>query len=406
MTNRRVVVTGVGLVSPSSGTARELHTVACGGSPPGERRPELTVPGSTPPLAAPHSLFDARAELGRHNLRPLDRTGRLAAAAARRALEDSGWSQDDLAASDVGLVLGTMFGSVGTIAGFDRRGVSAGPSYAKPLDFANSVINAAAGQTAIRFNLRGVNATISGDLTSGLQALGYATDLVRNGRVDAVLAGGADELCLETAWGFRKLGLLCDDSIERAIPLARRATGMVPAEAAALLMLESLDSAEQRGATILAEILGHGSGFDPAQGGEPEGRATSLADATQRAMADAELQAEALSCISLGANGTAHDPSEVAALERVLRPRMPLPAIAGKASTGEALGAAGPLQTILGIESLRRSHLPGIPGLELATGGLSLNAKAECSQVSGSTVLMTSLGLQGKSAALIAQVAL
>ena len=127
-----------------------------------------------PPRLAGRVDFDPRTYLGDGNLRPLDRTGRLAVAASGLALDAAGWTAEERAETEVGLVLGTMFGSVHTISEFDRRAMEAGPNYAKPMEFANSVINAAAGQTAIWHDLWGINATISGGTASGAQAIAYA----------------------------------------------------------------------------------------------------------------------------------------------------------------------------------------------------------------------------------------
>jgi 3-oxoacyl-[acyl-carrier-protein] synthase II len=397
---RRVVVTGAGLVAAGAETAAELHAAACRGLLAGVPQPELVLDGMPAPMAAPHAGFDPAAELG-GNLRPLDRTGRLAAAAARRALESSGWDADAVAGHEVGLVLGTFFGSMQTISGFDRRGMTDGPKYVKPMEFANSVINAAAGQTAIRFDLRGVNATISGDLTAGLQALGYAADLIRTGRAEALLAGGADELCVEALYGFHKLGLLCRPEVSRPTPLGVPPTGMVPGEAAALLMLESLESAERRGATVLAEIVGHASAFDPARGADRETAAQTLAGAVERALEEAASTPREVDCVSLGVNGTALDAIEVSGAGRALRTAARVPALASKAVAGETLGAAGALQFLLAIESLRQGRLPGL-GRARRFGPVEL--EGEVAEVSGTTALVTSVGLQGRAAALVATV--
>lgn len=386
----RVLVTGIGLVSPAAEDAAGLHAAVCSGRHAGGRQSQLAVDGMPGPLAAPHAAFDAKAELGRENLRPLDRTGRLAAAAARRALADSGWTADDLARHEVGLVLGTLFGSVQTISAFDRRSVTAGPSYAKPMDFANSVINAAAGQAGIRFNLRGVNATVSGDLTAGVQALGLAADLIRAGRADALLAGGADELCVEALYGFHKLGLLCPEGIDRALPLTAEATGLMPAEGAALLMLESEASAARRGARVLAELRGHGSTMDVGRGREAAGGGAAIAAATRAALTDAGLAAEAVHCASLGANGSPADRWELAGVTSVVpRPRK----TAVKVATGEALGGSGALQAVLAIESLRRG--------ECATLPRDGSPSPPTEPMDGDTALITALGLQGRAAALV-----
>src|SRR5260370_32688549 len=105
------------------------------------------------PLGGEVTDFDAAKFLGQRNLRPLDRTSRLVASAAQLALEDSGWSAEMRNSEELGLVLGTLFCSVHTISEFDRRALEAVPSYCGPMDFSNTVINAAAGQTAIWHNL-------------------------------------------------------------------------------------------------------------------------------------------------------------------------------------------------------------------------------------------------------------
>ena len=151
-------------------------------------------------------------------------------------------------------MLGTMFCSVRTISQFDRRALEVGPAYASPMDFSNTVINAAAGQTAIMHNLRGINSTISTGTTSGLQAISYATEVIRSGRARAVLAGGADEMCFESFYGFDRAGLLCrSDQCEGdfPIPFDKRRNGFALGEGAAFLMLENATFARQRGAHVL-----------------------------------------------------------------------------------------------------------------------------------------------------------
>ncbi|HEX6203276.1 MAG TPA: beta-ketoacyl synthase N-terminal-like domain-containing protein, partial [Thermoanaerobaculia bacterium] len=192
---RRVVVTGVGVVSPLGESLADLHAALCRGESAVAEIESFERDGLPSRLGAAAAGFAEAAHFGDRNFRPLDRTGRLAAAAAGLALADAGWpagGRDDVAPGiELGLVLGTTFGSVHTISEFDRRALTAGPAYVKPLDFANSVINAAAGQTAIWHDLRGVNSTLSGGPSVGLTALAYAADLVATGRADVLLAGGA-----------------------------------------------------------------------------------------------------------------------------------------------------------------------------------------------------------------------
>ena len=159
-----VVITGAGVISPLGDEPQAVHTALLAGRSGIGPITTLATDGLGGRLAAEIADFEPTAYLGAANLRPLDRPARLASAAASKALAAAGWRSsagsgaiaartaadgDEADEVPVGLVLGTMFGSLRTIAEFDRRAVSAGPNYASPLDFANSVINAAAGQTAI-----------------------------------------------------------------------------------------------------------------------------------------------------------------------------------------------------------------------------------------------------------------
>jgi 3-oxoacyl-[acyl-carrier-protein] synthase II len=259
------------------------------------------------PLAGEIVDFDATKYLGQRNLRPLDRTSRLIASAAQLALEDSGWSAEMREAHEVGLILGTMFCSVHTISEFDRRALELGPSYASPMDFSNTVINAAAGQTAIAHNLRGVNTTISTGVTSGLEAISYAADLIRCGRARAVLAGGVDELCFESFYGFDRAGLLCrsnDSAGDFPIPFDARRNGIALGEGAALLMLEAAGPAAERGARTLAEIKGHGSAYDCSRGRDRGESVEAISCAIRHALSDAFLLPHEIDCLSASANGS------------------------------------------------------------------------------------------------------
>src|ERR1044072_1092277 len=193
----RVVITGAGVVSSLGDSSSSLQFSLCSGRRAVRPVELFSTAGLGCPLGGEVRDFDARKYLGRRNLRPLDRTSRLVASAAQLALDDSGWTAEMRAAKEVGLSLDMVFSGGPTIPEVRGRAPEAGPAYASPMDFANTVINAAAGQTAIAHGLRGVNTTISTGVTSGLEAIAYATELIRSGREGFVLAGGADELCFE-----------------------------------------------------------------------------------------------------------------------------------------------------------------------------------------------------------------
>jgi 3-oxoacyl-[acyl-carrier-protein] synthase II len=369
---RRVVITGAGVLSPVADSPAGLHAALCA-------QTSALKPVELFPLDGLKSLpageirpFEPKDYLGERNLRPVDRTARLLLVAAQQALESSGWTAERRAAHEIGLVLGTVFCSVRTIAEFDRRAVQLGPSYASPLDFANSVINAAAGQAAIWHDLRGVNSTVAAGEASGLLALAYATDLIRSGRADAVLAGGAEELCYESFIGCQRAGRL---GAARPVPFDARRDGFALAEGAAMLLLEDAGSAAARGARVVAEIRGSGEAFD-VEAGDDEGSAVAaVARAVRLALEDAAVDPAALDVLSLSANGGVRtDRAEALGVAAALGEKgARTPAAAIKAMLGEALGASGAFQAVSLLGMLADGVLPGVLGLETTEDGFPLS---------------------------------
>jgi len=306
------------------------------------------------------------------SLRPLDRTGRLAAAAAELVLADSGfrayYGSDEAESLPAGLVLGTMYGSVRTISEFDRRALTAGPQYTKPFDFANSVINAAAGQAAIWHGLAEINATVAGGTTAGLAALAHAADLLRIGRASALVAGGAEELCFESCWSFSRAGLLArePEGPGAGTPFHAHRNGFLPGEGAALLMLETVTAARSRGAEILGHLTGSGSSFDPSRGQDGERSATAVRRAILAALKDAGREPADVDGLSTSASGSvAVDRAEALGIAAALgRHAAELPVTAVKGSLGEGLGASGAFQTLALLEAMSAGVLPGIRGLD------------------------------------------
>jgi 3-oxoacyl-[acyl-carrier-protein] synthase II len=320
---RRVAITGAGLISPFAESPAALAAAIAAG--------RGRVAGND---------FDPSRELAPRNTRPLDRLSQLVVAATARALADAGCGSDYRAAHAVGLALGTVFSGVRTICAFDRRAIEAGPQYVSPLDFANTVLNAAAGQAAIWHQLRGANATIAAGGASGLQAIAYAADLIAAGGIDAMVAGGADELSAEAVAALADAGRGDDP------PLG---------EAAAMVVLEAEDTACARGAKIRAIILGQASGMAHRPDGSVD---ASLAARIWRAALDDAGIREA------GA-------------------RMSTDAV--RAAVGDTLGAAGALQVAASLERLRAQ--PGVGTILVDTMGTDGQC---CAVVLGTTAGGTS----------------
>lgn len=401
-----VVITGAGVVTPLAQTPSELHEAlcaeTCGGVPHVTTFATAGLPCDLGGVIDPALL---RRELAGRSVAAIDKTGQLAIVAAQRALASSGVSA--ARPDDLGLVLGTMFSSAHTIGEFDRRAQKAGPEFASPLDFANTVLNAAAAQTAIRLSLRGVNATIAAGHTSGLQALAYASDLVSAGRAPALLAGGVEELCLESYLAYCRAGLMCGTNGRPGhvpVPFDDARTGLVLGEAAAFVLLEPASAAAQRGARVYAHIAGFAAVSDPDAGQRGFCGRQVIANGIRRALCRAAALPDDIDAISAAANGSyVADKEEAAALFDVFGGRAaPPPVTAIKSVLGEMLGASGPVQVIAMIEAMRDGRLPGIRGLRdagdcAAAGDLSAAARP----VRIRTALVTSISPDGGCCALV-----
>lgn len=408
---RRVVITGTGILSPLGDSAAAVHTALCEG-----RSALCPIESfSTEPLgtqlAGELKAFTPETYLGKKNFRPLDRTSRLAASAAQLTLDASGWTTDMRTRHEVGLILGTMFGSIHTIAEFDRRGLIEGPAYVKPLDFANTVINAASGQTAIWHHLRGVNSTIATGACSGLHALAYATDQIRRGRATALLTGGVEELCFESLYGFYRAGLLAGSQPAQnggayPIPFDIRRNGFALGEGSAFLMLEEAETAAARGAPVLAEVLGHGSGYDCSQGREDTLAVGALVHTIRSALQEAQLSPAHIDGVSASANGSIlADRYEALALATVFGEFSAWPPVtAMKSMLGETLGASGAIQVVAFIEAMHRGILPGIHHLEQTDLDFLLPmVSAQNRALDMHRVLITSMSAEGNCCALVIQ---
>src|SRR5689334_1894662 len=310
-----VAITGAGVVTAVAQSPAALHRALCDGTDAMTRLTDFEATGIACNLGAKIDLATLQHDGDNRPIVGVDRIGQITIAAVRRALAaaDAGAS-----VAQFGLVLGTMFSGAHTIAEFDRRAETQGPQFASPLDFANTVLNAAAGQAAIRLSLHGPNVTLAGGHASGLQALGYAADLIRADRAAMLIAGGVEELSLESYLGFGRAGLMCGTNGRPGhvpIPFDTRRTGCALGEAAAFVTLESSTSARERCARTLATIDGHASAMDPDALVRGCCGRTVIADVIAEALRRADVEVAHVDAISAAANGSFEaDAEEAAAL--------------------------------------------------------------------------------------------
>jgi 3-oxoacyl-[acyl-carrier-protein] synthase II len=393
----RVVVTGAGVISGSGAGIEEFERNLYGGCS-GIGPSPLLGDGA---IAAEVRNFKPQTWLGNKGIRVLDRSARLLCVAAHMALTATGLQQEEAGDGDpnLGLVCGTMFGSVHSITSFDWSGITDGPTYVNPMEFPNTVINSPAGQAAIKFKLRGVNSTISAGLVSGLYAIHYASEFLRFGRATALLAGGVEELCEESFFSFGKVGVLSPSG--RLRPFEPDRDGMALGEGSALWMLETAESAEARGAQPLLEICGFGAAHDAHDIQAFRVRAEGATSAIGEALQAADIGPEAIGCVIAGASGSkAGDAMETHALRHIFGSRLAeIPICAPKAAFGEAMGASGALCAVTAGLALARRALPPTAGFREAEPDLRLSSDSQ--EIQGEYALVNCFGCDGNNAALV-----
>ncbi len=400
----RIVATGTGIISPlGTGVDAFEEALYSGRSGIGPR----TLFADSLPEGAAGEVHDFTPQrwLGNKGLRVLDRSARLLCVAAHLALESSGFSRQmpDDGDSDLGLVCGTMFGSLHSIASFDWSGLLDGPNLVNPMEFPNTVISSPAGRTAIKHHLRGVNSTISAGPVSGIYAIHYAMDFLRFGRARALLAGGVEELCEESYLSFRKAGFASSEG--KIHPFAPGRDGTVLSEGSALWVLETEESAARRGVRPLLEVCGFGFSHDALCLDTFSVRAEGATLAIKKALEAAGGHPDAIGFIIANASGSpAGDAMELRALRNVFGKRLSdIPICAPKAAFGESLGASGALLAVTAGIALQKKMVPPTTGIESGEAGLRLSPSPQ--PFEGEYALVDCFGCDGNNAALVLKAA-
>ncbi len=352
MDKQRIVITGIGVVAPN-GIGKQEFWANCAAGVSGIKPITLfDVSKYRCRYAGEISNFQPEQYLGPKGLRNLDRTTLLSLVAAKLAIDDAKLEITDENRNDIGVVLGSTMGSVHSISEFDKEGLREGPRYVNPAHFPNTVINSPASQVAIRFGLKGLNATIATGFTASLDAIGYAMDMLRLGRANTLLVGGVEELCIQTFLGFYKLGLLArslNGTPPSFAPLHGAGRGTLLGEGAAFFVCETSEHADARAAAHLAVVEGYGTYFDPTAVYRYDPEARGAAEAINAALSDAGVGSKEIGAVSSGANGfPACDRSCYASIRRVLVDEA-VQVSAPKALLGETFSADGALRLAVAL---------------------------------------------------------
>jgi 3-oxoacyl-[acyl-carrier-protein] synthase II len=371
LTKRRVVVTGLGIVSPLGSTVASAWEGIRNGRSGIVTLTKLDTSAFPVHIGGEAVGFDAEAYMSPKDVRKFDPFVPFGFAAAVQAVKDSGLVVDEANSARIGVALGAGIGGLSTIEETTAKWLEAkSPRKISPFFIPGSIINAAAGQVSIHFGMRGPNLALVTACTTSTHSVGIAARLIQYGDADVMVAGGAEAAFTPLGLGSfgqaRALSMRNDEPARASRPWDRDRDGFVMAEGAGALVLEEYEHARARGAPIYAEFAGFGMSGDAFHITAPpeDGEGARLAMAN--AIRDAGVDPGQVDYINAHATSTElGDRAETVAIKRVLGEHAYRVAVSStKSMTGHLLGAAGAVEAIFTILAIRDGVLPPTINLE------------------------------------------
>lgn len=402
--SKRVVITGFGATTPLGGDAASTWKAALEGTSGAKPLPQEFLDRYDLPVHFGCRLEVPTSEvLPKHEQKKLDPFSQMAVVAAREAWQHAG--APEIEPERLGTVIGTGIGGVFTLlAAYDTLN-ERGPSRVLPMTVPMLLSNMAAGAVSIEFGARaGAHAPVSA-CASGAEATGAAAEMIRSGRADVVLAGGAEAaihpLPIAGFAAMKALSTRNDSPLTASRPYDVTRDGFVIGEGAAILVLEDLEHAQARGATIYGEVAGVGVSSDANHVAAPSPDGSGPASAMQDALTQAGAEPQEVVHINAHATSTpAGDVTESWAIRKVLGSHADNVAVsATKSMTGHLLGAAGSLEGMFTMLALRDQVAPPTINLTEQDPKIELNVVREKRSISGDVAINNSFGFGGHNVA-------
>ncbi len=370
MKERRVVVTGMGILCPTGNNVEEAWRNAADGKTGIRTIQRFDTSHLENHFGGEVKDFDPDEFLGKREARRTDRVTQMALYAAKYALEDSGLEVTDENRYEIGCIVGSGIGGISAIVESVRSFFDKGPKFVSPLMVPMMLPDAPCSKISMAYGLRGPNFAISTACATGNNCIGEATEIIRRGQADACLAGSSEAGLVDIAIAsFNNMTAISrrNDEPERASrPFDVDRDGFVIAEGAAILVLEELEHAKARGAHIYAEIVGYGHTSDAYHVTAPLETGEGAAKAIQYALEDAELDPADIDYIN--AHGTStplNDKSETLALKVALGEQAyEIPISSTKSVTGHLMGAAGSVEAVFTIKAINEGFIPPTVNLD------------------------------------------
>lgn len=379
MSKRRVVVTGLGVVSPLGNSVAESWQQILKGRSGVTEIDSFDTSAYATRIGASIKDFSVDEYMSAKEAKRFDPFIHYGIAAAEQALSDSGLAIQDSNAHRVGTAIGSGIGGIGLIEKSRMTIEKSGPRKLSPFTVPGAIINMVAGLMAIRHNLQGPSIAITTACTTGTHNIGMAARMIAYGDADAMLVGGAEMATTPVGLGgfaaARAMSTRNDDPQGASRPWDKERDGFVLGDGAGMLVLEELESARQRGATIYAELSGFGMSCDAFHMTSPPEDGRGALAAMQAALNDAQKDAAVLDYINAhGTSTVAGDVAESRAIERLMGPAADAVAVSStKSMVGHLLGAAGAVEAIFSVLAIRDQVAPPTINLQTPDEGCTLN---------------------------------
>ncbi|PKK91654.1 MAG: beta-ketoacyl-[acyl-carrier-protein] synthase II [Candidatus Wallbacteria bacterium HGW-Wallbacteria-1] len=365
MTQRRVVITGLGAVSCIGGDVPTIWNNVKAGKGGIGPITHFDTEGHTATIAGEVRELDVERWADPKEIKRMDRYSQFAMVAAAQAMEDSGFSVNESNSEMVGVVIGSGIGGITTLETEHEKYTARGPKRVSPLLVPMMIGDMGAGLVAIRYNAKGPNMDIVSACASGAHSVGEAFEMIRRGDADMMIAGGAEAPITKlTVAGFASMKALStrnDDPGSASRPFDLDRDGFVMSEGAGVVILEEYESAKARGARIYGELAGYGATADAYHMTHPALEGEGTQRAMKMAMKKAGVNPSEVDYIN--AHGTStplNDKYESIAIEKVFGDRAfnGLTVSSTKSMTGHLLGAAGPLELVISAMAMQDNVIP------------------------------------------------
>jgi 3-oxoacyl-[acyl-carrier-protein] synthase II len=359
---RRVIVTGLGAVTPLGNDARSTWQAALGGRSGIDWIRSFDASEFPVRVAAEVKEFDPTGVVPVKEARRLERNVLLAVGAAQEAAADAGL--DGFDPTRVGILLGSAIGGVPGLLEQADVMRERGADRVSPFFLPNVLVDSASGQVAITLGIRGPNYAVVSACATGSHAVGEAAELIKRGDVDVVLAGGTEAcmhpLILAGFCAMRGLAVEDDHPPRASRPFDATRAGFVMGEGACVLVLEELEAARARGATLYAEVLGYGASNDAHHMAQPDPESVGVSEMMRAALRRAEVEPERVGYIN--AHGTSTplgDAAETRAIKDVFGAHAYELAVSStKSMMGHCFGAAGAIEAMMCVLALKEGIIP------------------------------------------------